>query len=227
MVSAANSSRRTRKIAAIAAGILVVGVAATYTLASWTDSEWVWGGAAGDPGVGTSSFNVEQDTTLTFANNGWTDEETNPGGGLMFSTNALSLTPGDTTYAPVALRSAQGSVAGTVTLQAAVPAAGVTVSDPGNSLWDAVTVQVYTQNTATSPFDRVGTCDAAVAASADWTLVAGVNDLGTVATADQVLAASSGDVQHYCFAVALPAGSPDTLQGRTIAPAWEFKAVSN
>lgn len=227
MSIAKNQSRRTRKIAAIAAGILVVGVAATYTLASWNDSEWVWGGAGGAPNVGTSSFNIQQDTTTPFANGGWTDEATNPGGELTFTTGSLSLTPGDTTYAPVALRAAPTSVAGTVTLQAAVPAAGITAVDAGDLLWNAVEVKVYTQNASATPFSPVGTCNAAGVATADWTPVTGVADLSTPATATQVLAAAAADAQHYCFAVSLPAGAPNTLQGRTIAPAWEFKAVSN
>lgn len=113
-------SRQGRKIAALSAGLLVIGVGATYTLASWTDSEWVWGGAEGEAGIGTSEFNVQQNTTLPFADGdddeNWVDRASNPGDELTFSTGALSLTPGDTIYAPVSLRSAAGSIAGTLTL---------------------------------------------------------------------------------------------------------------
>lgn len=236
MATTTSSSRRTRKIAAIAAGILVVGVAATYTLASWNDSEWVWGGAGNDPGIGTSQFNIQQDTSVTFVNADWTDEDANPGGGLTFTTGALALAPGDTVYAPVALRADSTSVAGTVTLQAAESAASVTVNDPSDGLWGAVDVTVYTQNAAADPFSRVGTCDEAGVAGSEWTPVAGVTKLNTSATASQPLKAAAGDVQHYCFAVGLAAdaettfagaNSGETLQGRTIAPAWEFEAVSN
>lgn len=218
-----------RKIAAIAAGALVVGIGATYTLASWTDSEWVWGGTAGnDPGVGTSTFEVQQDTSSTFSNAAWADRETNPGGALTFSTGQLSLSPGDTVYAPVALRTTGASVAGTVTLKAAVAAAGITPNDTGGALWNAIDVEVHTQKTSSSPFTRAGNCDASTAAdTTNWTKVTGVSDLTTAASLTQSLDAASGSVQHYCFALTLPAGSPDSLQGRTIAPAWEFASSSN
>ena len=223
------ASATKRKIAAIAAGALVVGIGATYTLASWTDSEWVWGGAAGDtPGVGTDTFEVQQDTSNTFANSAWNDRETNPGGALTFSAGQLSLSPGDAIYAPVALRTTAPSVAGTVTLRAAVAAAGVTPNDTSGELWNAIDVAVYTQKAATTPFTRLGNCDASVATdTTNWTQVTGVSDLSTAASVTQTLDAASGSVQHYCFVLTLPTGSPDSLQGRTIAPAWEFRSVSN
>jgi hypothetical protein len=52
--------------------------------------------------------------------------------------------------------------------------------------------------------------------------------LGAVpAVGTQVLQGATGNVLHYCFVITLPAGSPDTLQGRTVAPAWQFNAVSS
>lgn len=223
-------SRTKKKIAAIAAGLLAVGIGATYTLATWTDSEWVWGKGSGanDPGVGTSSFNVQQDTTAAFANNAWTDKESNAGGGLTFTAGALSLTPGDSVYAPVALRADATSVSGTVTLQKAVAALGATANDTGGALWSAIQVQVKTEKTSGAAPTSPCAAGASGFDNASWgTALAGVTTLDTSATGTQVLDAAAGSVQHYCFKLTLPAGSPDTLQGRTIAPAWEFKAVSN
>lgn len=234
---ATQSTRRNRKIAAIAAGLLVIGVGATYTLATWNDSEWVWGGADGDPGVGTNSFNVQQDAASPFTAPGvFADFEANPGDELTFSAGALSLTPGDTIYAPVALRTASSSVAGTVELQGAVAANApgtstpVIVTDPDGDLWRNIQVSVYTTAGATPP----STCDANFAA-AGWTQIVNGAPLGTVANAEQTLAAAAGSTQHYCFALtlntALAPGSTATdindLQGRTIAPAWQFAAESN
>lgn len=223
------SSATKRKIAAIAAGALVVGIGATYTLASWTDSEWVWGGASGNtPGVGTDIFEVQQDTSSAFANSAWDDRETNPGEALTFSAGQLSLSPGDTIYAPVALRTTAPSVEGTVTLRAAVAATGVAVNDASGALWNAIDVAVYTQKAATTPFTRLGNCDASVATdTTNWTQVTGIIDLSTAASVTQTLDAGATSVQHYCFVLTLPTGSPDSLQGRTIAPAWEFRSVSN
>lgn len=229
-----HTSRRNRKIAAIAAGLLVVGVGATYTLASWTDSEWVWGGANGnEPGVGTERFDVEQLTEGT-----WHDDETNPGGALDFTAAALALTPGDTVFAPMSLRTKTNSIGGTVELQGAEKATGITTVDAADALWNAVNLSVYTSDAATAP-----TCDPATVATASWTAVPGITaaPLGTGATPTtgaQTLAAATttapGAEQHYCFVINLPADAQQTaetagidLQGRTIAPAWEFAAESN
>ncbi len=218
-----SSSGKTRKIAAIAAGLLVVGVGATYTLASWNDSEWVWGGASGDPGIGTSTFKVQQDASSPFTAPGtWADFATNPGDELTFSTGALALSPGATVYAPVALRTTLASVGGTVTLRGAVPAAGIVVDDTGGDLWSAVRVTVYTATGATPPNACAPGLD-----TAEWgTPLLTSSTLGTAASTTQSLTAAAGSIQHYCFALTLPAGSPDTLQGRTIAPAWEFASES-
>ncbi|MHA3684118.1 SipW-dependent-type signal peptide-containing protein [Leucobacter sp. HY1908] len=236
MATTANSSRRTRKIAAIAAGILVVGVAATYTLASWTDSEWVWGGADGDA-VGTSKFEVEQ-----FTEGDWHQDETNPGGALDFTAAAQALAPGDTVYAPVSLRTVTGSVGGDVTLQGAVQSASATAGAdaPGVGLWSAVNLTVHTSAATVAP-----DCTSAAFTAGDWTEVPGVSAASlsagaTPTTGVQTLAAATtalpGAPQHYCFVINLPtdaettfqqANSGMTLQGRTIAPAWEFAAESN
>lgn len=231
----------TRKIAAIAAGVLVVGVGATYTLASWNDSEWVWGGAGNTPGVGTETFEVLQNTTSAFDDGSanWANRETNPGGGLTFTAGALSLSPGDTIYAPVALRTDTDSAGATVTLQQAVtaviaPPYDQAVSDPNGDLWKSIQVSVYTESVTEPTVNPPHTCDAA--SIGDWgTPIAGITSLDTVATATQTLLADEGSTQHYCFELHFPstlqsgltATSIDQLQGRTIAPAWEFKAVSN
>lgn len=217
-------SRKNRKIAAISAGALVVGLGAAYTLASWNDSEWVWGGADGAPGVGTSTFEVNQNTSSPFSNAAWVDQETNPGGELTFTPGALALTPGDTVYAPVSLRTEADSIAGNVTLQGAVAATGITVEDDGQSLWNAIDVSVYTQGgdaDSTPP-----ACTAAGVGGTDWTQVLDGVTLGTAASGSQSLDAEAGSTQHYCFALTLPSGSSDDLQGHTIAPAWEFRSVS-
>lgn len=218
-----SSSRKLRKLIALTVGVIVVGIGATYTLASWSDSEWVWGGIDGDAGVGTSTFNLQQNVSSPFDNGtAWDDKGDNPGNELTFTAGALSLSPGDTVYAPVALRTEQGSVAGDVTLQAAVAAAGISVSDNDGELWDAITVSVFTASAATPP----AACDGAGIADAGWQKILDNEPLGTVANPQQSLLGDAGSTQHYCFALTLPADADAGLQGRTIAPAWEFKALS-
>ncbi len=138
--SSAPASRRTKVAALVAGGALVVG-GVGYTLASWTDTEWVFGGNGnGGPGVGTSTFEVEQNVTGLPA--GWTQAETDPGQEMTFTADAIALSPGDATYAGVTLRTVAGSVAGNVEVQPAVRAAGVAAVDAGDLLWDALQVRV-------------------------------------------------------------------------------------
>ena len=221
----APSSRR-RKFFALAAGGTLVVAGAGYTLASWTDTEWVFGGTGdGAPAVGTSRFEVEQNVVAPFLEAGFVQAESNPGQSLGFDVGALALSPGDAVYADVALRTTAGSVAGDLLLQPAVPSATSTVVDPGGALWGAMELRVATAASATA------TCSAAAfvgpAVVVDGALAT------TGATVAQTLAASSGSVQAYCFEISLPESPTlpdgvtlDALQGRTAAPAWQFAAES-
>ena len=222
-------SRRTKTMAFLSGG-LVLGLGVTATLAAWTDSEWVFGGGNGSgPGLGTSTFEVEQNVVAPFAGTGFTQSETNPGQDLTFSPGALALIPGNTVYAPVALRTVAGSVAGTLLLQDSEPAAGTANAavDANNLLLNALTLRVATSATS-------ATCDATTFATA-----ANVIATGPLATAEptaaqvQSLAANSTSVQYYCFEITLPAvptlptgTTVDALQGRAVTPAWEFVGTS-
>lgn len=219
------TSRRNKTFAILAGGTLV-GVAVTATLAAWTDTEWIFGGdGAGGPGIGTSSFEVQQNTVAPFAAGTWTDEEENPGGEIVFGLDALDLSPGETVYAPFALRAAPGSDAGDVVLQPAVVGDGITFNDPDGDLFAALEVSVATDDAAfacdVDAFDG-GAGDPAVIAD---------GPLGTTGgSAAQALLADAGSTQYYCFAVTLPdppvlpAGGIEDLMGLTLAPAWQFLA---
>lgn len=215
------------KVMAILAGGLVLGVGGTVTLASWIDTEWVYGGdGSGGPGVGTSVFDVQQDTSNPFAPlaTDFADFPDNPGGSLAFGPGALVLTPGDVVYAPVALRTTAASIGGGVVILPATAASGVTVADSGDLLWNALELRVgviTTTGDAAPP-----ACDAAGFAS--YNEIANGTGLGTfpVATPVAILGAGANTL-HYCFEITLPDPSPTTLQGRTVAPAWEFEATSD
>jgi predicted ribosomally synthesized peptide with SipW-like signal peptide len=216
-----------RKVFAIAAGCVALGIGATATLAAWTDSEWVFGGdGSGGPGVGTSTFSVQQSTDggATF-----TDEADNPGGEIVFAPDALALTPGDSIYAAVALRTADGSVAGDVELQPAVEAAGIAADDPDDLLFDALDLRVATD-------DAAFTCDASAFAGGSPAAVIADGPLATTGgSTDQALLADEGSTQYYCFEITLPdpvpvappATSVEDYMGLSIAPAWEFAAISS
>ena len=232
---------------AILAGGAIIGLGTTATLASWTDTEWVFGGttnANGElvPGVGTSKFNVQQNVTspyvadvtstvggvTTIASTSFNDQAANPGGGLTFTAPAIALSPGTTTYAPVALRTAGTSVAGTLLLQPAVAGSIAGASDIDGLLWNELTQRVWVSTTAF-------TCDATASSVLGVTAVNSGLLSGPTVSPKQSVAAQSGSTQFYCFEIGLPAAADLTLpagktakdlQGRTVIPAWLFDAES-
>jgi predicted ribosomally synthesized peptide with SipW-like signal peptide len=230
------SPTRRRKVTALLVAGLVAGVGVTSTLAVWNDSEWISGGIDSNadgipdaPGVGTSTFEVQQNVSAPFLTSAWVDRETNPGGGLTFTTGALSLSPGSATYAPVSLRTSPTSIAAqAVALRGAGASTGVTVNDPAGTLFSALRLRVVVAETTAAA--APATCSAA-SFSAGATYVVGSSStpaaLDAAGTATQTLALAAGDKQDYCFEVSLPTGAASTLQGRTVAPAWEFFAASN
>lgn len=224
----AGSTRR--KLFAIAAAGLVLGVGGTMTLAAWVDTEWVFGGVDGGqdpdtPGVGTSTFVVEQNPTSPFSGTGWLENATNPGSPLVFSGSPLALSPGDVTYAPVALRTTADSVSGTVDPQVAVAAAGVATDDDPGELWAALELRVGVADLDDS--DPAPACNATTMGDATYAIIATGVGLSTAITGGQSLEAASGNILHYCFEITLPDDAPNTLQGRTVAPAWQFISESD
>lgn len=218
-----------RKVFAIAAGAVVVGVGLTGTLAAWTDTEWVFGGlgtedGAGDPGdgpIGTSTFEVLQNTFNPVS--AWVDAETEPGSEILFTADGASLSPGDATYAEVALKTDADSVGGALTLTAATPYSSA--GDADDLLFNAMEVRVFTSTSDIA-------CTAAGVAALTPIMNGG---LGTAAaTGSQTLAAAGGSVQYYCFELSLPSPlvpAEDTevedYMGRTIVPTWKFDAESS
>jgi predicted ribosomally synthesized peptide with SipW-like signal peptide len=236
-----SASKRQKTMAVLAAG-LVLGLGATMTLAVWNDSEWVTGGAdtngdgiADTPGIGTSTFEVNQNTTSPYDADGWIDAEVAPGGALDFSIDALSIAPGGVVYAPVSLTTTDASVAAAnIALSAAIPATLTTpTNDTDGLLFAALDLRVVVATSAEA--DTPAACDATAfdgdsvyivggAAAFPALGTAGTNPVAPAPAID--LAASSADKLDYCFEVTLPADAPDTLQGRTVAPAWQFIADS-
>ena len=207
------------KVFALLSGGLILGLGATATLASWNDSEWVFGGVdSTTSGVTLSSFEVEQNRGT-----GWDNQETSPGGALTIVAPASGLTPGDAAYTQVSLRTTTTSVGGTLSLLAGAPAPtpAFAASDP--DLWDAITLRVVATTGA------AGTCDSgSFGASAVYvvgTFAAGAT-LDTAGSLTRSLSAAGANQWNYCFQMLLPVGSDDDLQGTGISPMWEFRAVS-
>src|SRR5699024_12037 len=103
---------------------------------------------------------------------------------------------------------------------------GVTVDDPDDDsdgtgdLWAAVTQSVVTDGASFA-------CDATAFGGTLTPFAEGALGTADAGSTTQTLAAESGSTQYYCVRLTLPDTAPDSLQGRTIAPAWEFASVSD
>ncbi|HEX4442056.1 MAG TPA: acyl-CoA dehydrogenase [Galbitalea sp.] len=219
--------RARNKVFAITSAGLVVGVGAAMTLATWTDTEWDFAGLGNVPGLGTSTFVVQQDASNPYTGTEFGNFNSNPGNSLTFTTGALALSPGVSVAAPVALETTAPSIAGTLQLEAAVPATGVTSNDTTNHLWNELQLQVGW--VSTTPGETVPDCTTSLAGYTsivlDTTTTPGLGATPAVGTQD--LEAASGNTLHYCFVVTLPADADSSYQGLTVAPAWQFSAVSD
>lgn len=210
------TNRRRGKARAILAGCAVLGIGAAVTLAAWTDTEWVWGGGTADNApIGTSSFEVEQNT---FTPDGFFNRETSPGGQLRFQPNATALTPGDSISAPMQLRTAVGSDPASVTLRGAVQNG----SAPG--LFAAATYGVYTGLTPANCTARTYTGGTVLVAEGSALTTGGV---APFQLARDMASLDPAAPLNLCFVITLP-GIPanQALQGLSMSPAWEFTADS-
>lgn len=115
-----------RKILAVLAGGLVLGVGAAVTLAAWNDSEF----ARGTFTAGSFTFTGSTDGTS------FSDHATSAGAAsLTFALNPTNLSPGDVVYAPYALR-----LGGTydATLASVAPVGAGAFAAPGKLTYSVV-----------------------------------------------------------------------------------------
>ncbi|MBU4188023.1 MAG: SipW-dependent-type signal peptide-containing protein [Propionicimonas sp.] len=203
MTSTTTADRRgrRRKLAAILAGGLVVGVGTMATLASWNDAEYASG-----------SFTAGRFNLLGSVDQSAFGEHASAGAAaaLTFTAPVTALTPGDVVYAPYALRLDDTTTNG-----------GTVAVTPGASTGTVTNVTYTLFNTATAG------CSAA--STPVTTVVANGTDLGSVGTpltfavAKPVLP-SAGAITYLCFKVTAGAALG---QGQTGTASWVFTATSN
>jgi len=197
-----------RKVLAVLAGGLVLGVGIGVTLAAWNDSEFATGTFT------AGSFNLEGSTTS--ATTGYDDHNVDNGdtaASLVFPLPAVasSMSPGDIVYAPFWVR-----LDATTTNSATLVPAGITAGAGGNEANLSYTV------TAIAAGDTCG-------AAATGTVVASGTTLSTqtgatsVPLAEGTPAGTAGTPVQLCFAVTAGAG---LTQGAAATATWEFTATS-
>lgn len=201
----AASRWRSRRVRAILACGLVLGVGASTTLAAWNDSEF--GGATFTAG----RFDVQGSTDgSTFSQHATsTAAATLP---FSVSSVAAAMTPGDKVYALFSVKTANPSMAGTVQLTANA------TNNTGLGAYLTYSVHTISQTTCNAANFATGTALTGLAAGSALTV-------GSTAT--QALSANGANQVNYCFEVTLPAGTASAAQGTTLNAVWEFTASSS
>jgi predicted ribosomally synthesized peptide with SipW-like signal peptide len=190
---------RNRKTRAILAGGLVLGIGAAVTLAAWNDSEF----AQGTFTAGTFNLTGSTDGST------FTDHVTaaTPAS-LGFTVSPTALSPGDTVYAPFAVRLDQTTTSNAV----------VTVSNAATSGSVADLTYSLIQPTAFG-------CSATTTGTVLVPSATGLGAVpgGTTFTLAHGTAGAAGGAAYLCFTVT--AGS-NLTQGQTGTATWQFTASS-
>jgi predicted ribosomally synthesized peptide with SipW-like signal peptide len=201
-VAAQTRTDKKRKVRALLAGGVVLGVGAAVTLAAWTDQEWATGTFA------AGSFNIEGSTDGT----AFTDHTSEDGAAVLdFQIGADNLSPTDIVAAPFVLRTdAETSYSATVALTSASgdgDAAGdltygiVQVADVGACTPEATGTQIVPAQTGLD----------SIAGAAEFALEAGTGG-------------AAGAPVTLCLQVT---AGEDLDQGETGTALWEFTATSD
>lgn len=213
MTDQVQKSIRKRKVRALLAGGLVLGIGAAVTLAAWTDN--VWG--TSEFSTGDTAWNLQGNFTADGAAAGWDEYATQPAAGTMlFPFPALQLTPGDTVFAPVGLRVEEANQYGAaVQLLGARTDAGAV---PTTGLTPRLTYSVSTISTASA-------CTTGATVSGD------IVPAGTALTAGTAPGAiplpDTGAAVQLCFAVTLPSTEGLDAAGLTTGDLyWQFAGTS-
>ncbi|AYJ51237.1 SipW-dependent-type signal peptide-containing protein [Rhodococcus sp. P1Y] len=213
MTDQVQKSNRKRKVRALLAGGLVLGVGAAVTLAAWTDN--VWG--TSEFSTGDTAWNLQGNFTADGAPSGWDEyAEQTDAGDMLFPFPALQLTPGDTVFAPVGLRVEEANQYG-----AAVQLLGartLTGTTPTTGLTPLLTYSVSTIASASS-------------CAAGATVTGNIVPAGTALTAGTAPAAitlpDTGAAVQLCFAVTLPSTAGLDAAGLTTGDLyWQFAGTS-
>lgn len=195
--------RRGRKVAAVLAGGLVLGVGTMATLASWNDSEFAK--ASFKAGTFNMVGSIDQTTFSEHATEG-------AAGTLSFGTTVGNVQPGDTLYAGYAVQLDKDTTY----------AATVNVT-PGTFAGSTSGLSYTLFTTATAG------CSAAATPLA--TIVTAGTALNSVGSANSFALAKStsigtnpGAPVYLCFKVT--AAATGLVQGQTATPIWNFTATS-
>lgn len=191
-----------RKVRALLAGGVVLGVGAAVTLAAWTDQEWAVGNFA------AGSFNIEGSTNGT----DFTDHPSEGGAAVLaFDLAAENLSPGDSVAAPFVVRTDAATTYGATVELTSAAGQGAIASDLTYGITQVGAAGECTEGATGTPIVPAGTGVDAITGATPFTLEAGA-------------AGTAGTPVVLCFEVT----AGDNLdQGATGSATWEFTATSD
>lgn len=201
MSTGSNVSTRGRKVRALLAGGLVLGVGAAVTLAAWTDDEW----AIGNFGAGTFSIEGSTDGTA-FAEHPTEGDAA----ALEFELAAENLSPQDVVAAPFAMRTTAETTYGATVSLAGTAATEEIAPDLTYGIIEVDSAEACAPDATGSAIVPAGTALGEIAGASEISLPAGSEG-------------SAGDAAVLCIQVT----AGDTLaQGDAGTATWEFTADS-
>lgn len=200
-----------RKVLAVLAGGLVLGVGVAVTLAAWNDSEFATGTFT------AGSFNLEGSTTGD-VDDDYADHATaGTAATLAFDLPAdlvSSMSPADVVYAGFWVRLAEGTTTG-----ATLEADGTTASADATSNAEHLSYDVY-QLAPGATCDATTAVGTPVASGATLDVQTGATD---ITLTEGATATTPGTAVQLCFRVEAGAGLE---QGLATTATWEFTATS-
>lgn len=204
MTTSSTTERKhtSRKVKALLAGGLVLGVGAAVTLAAWTDTEWATGNFA------SGTFGIEGSTDGT----SYVEHATEAGAAtLTFDlTGGDNLSPGDVTAAPFSLRTIAGTSYDASVALSSATSGGANSANLSYGIVTVIDAAACDANATGTEIVPAGTAVGSAVGATSFELAA--------ATATE-----AGTAVILCFQVT--AGN-DLVQDETATASWEFVGTS-
>ncbi|MFC9350571.1 SipW-dependent-type signal peptide-containing protein [Arthrobacter sp. NPDC057013] len=198
-------SRTFTRVRAVLAGALVLGVGASVTLASWTDSEYAAGAFT------ASTFRLESSTQTT----DWRDSTSAADASL--TVNATGLSPGASGYSWLNVRTtAASTVGGTVVLTSSTPVGDLSPQLEYRAVLTSAATTCDASAFSGTPLFIAGSASAYLPASA----------VGAPPVSSPITAAGNSPVR-YCFDMRIKTGADNSFQGKSATVTWLFTGTSN
>lgn len=201
-------SRRLKKIRAVLASGLILGIGSTVTLAAWQDEQYA------STTITASTFQLEGSTDGQQYHRSTSSED--GASELDFGLEDTGIAPGETVYALFSVRTTENSTVGG---ELWMTADSANIDGLGEWLRYAVSITEEPQCEDSADFTD-GTEIIPRQAAASLAESPGTDQ-------SRQLPAGDGGAVNYCFEVTLPEETPNTAQGQSLEANWTFHGQSS